>query len=250
MAAASGDSGGNGSVWTIGDVHGQAAMLSALLAALPRQNGDTTVFLGDYIDRGPDSAGVVRTALAEHDRAPNHTVLLWGNHEDMAATHFGIPAPSGYEYDPFDWFRNGGIAALESYGLRRPDLFSAPCPAELVRLFSLLRPFWRSPDPELSAYIWVHAGVPPGQTPERAAPDTLVWIRQEFLNVRDESGRIVVHGHTPFEAVRVWPDKIGIDTGAAYGGVLTALQLPERRLFQADARGRVTESPLPDPQSS
>ncbi len=238
-------SGGDGSVWAIGDVHGQMPMLDALLAGLPRTQNDTTVFLGDYVDRGPDSAGVVRRALAEYDAAPDRTVLLWGNHEDMAASHFKIPAPSGYDYDPFDWFRNGGIACLESFGLSRPDLFSAPCPPDLARLFGLLRTFWRSPDPVLAAYVFVHAGVPVGDTPETTRPDQLLWIRDEFLNRRDPSGRIVVHGHTPFREVRVLPDKIGIDTGAAYGGVLSALQLPARRVYQADAAGRVTAFPLP-----
>jgi serine/threonine protein phosphatase 1 len=236
----------HGSVWAIGDVHGQMPMLEALLAALPRTKNDTTVFLGDYIDRGPDSAGVVRRALAEYDAAPDRTVLLWGNHEDMAASYFKIPAPSGYDYDPSDWFRNGGIACLESFGLDRAELFSALCPPDMGRLFGLLRTFWRSPDPVLAAYTFVHAGVPVGDTPETARPDLLLWIRDEFLNYRDPSGRIVVHGHTPFQKVRVLPDKIGIDTGAAYGGVLTALQLPARHVYQADAAGHVTDFPLPE----
>jgi hypothetical protein len=123
------DGGGSavtGSVWAIGDVHGQRQMLETLLELLPRAAHDITVFLGDYIDRGPDSAGVVRRALAEYDQAPERTVLLWGNHEDMAASHFGFAAPSGYQYDPYDWFRNGGIAALESFGHRRPELFRCP----------------------------------------------------------------------------------------------------------------------------
>ena len=250
-ATATGDGGGSavtGSVWAIGDVHGQRQMLETLLELLPRAAHDITVFLGDYIDRGPDSAGVVRRALAEYDQAPERTVLLWGNHEDMAASHFGFAAPSGYQYDPFDWFRNGGIAALESFGHRRPELFRVPCPPEFERLFGLLRPFWRAPqnaDPALAPYIWVHAGVPPGQTPEEARPDTLLWIRDEFLNVNDPSGRIIVHGHTPFEAVRLRSDKIGIDTGAAYGGVLSALQLPERRIFQVARDGRTATFDLP-----
>ena len=233
------------SVWAVGDVHGQAAMLEALLKALPRGEEDVTVFLGDYIDRGPDTAAVVRRVLAEHDAAPERTVLLWGNHEDLAAEHFKLPSPSAMEYDPSDWFRNGGIKAMESFGFRKHELFTAPCPDELQRLFGLLQLFWRSDDPALSPYIWVHAGVPPGLTPEEAPPETLVWIRDQFLKTLDPSGRIVIHGHTPSEGIRLMPDKIGIDTGAAYGGVLTALQLPERRIFQADKRGRVSTFDLP-----
>lgn len=233
------------SIWAVGDVHGEAAMLEALLGALPRQPDDVTLFVGDFIDRGPDSAAVVRRVLAEYDAAPEHTVLLWGNHEDLAAQHWGVPAPSAWEYDPFDWFRNGGVETMQSYGWERPALFSAPCPEDLARLFPLLQLFWRSDDPALAPYIWVHAGVPPGLTPEESPRHELVWIRDTFLHVADRSGRIIVHGHTPTREVRVLPDKIGIDTGAVYGGVLTALQLPERRVFQADARGRVVHLDLP-----
>lgn len=233
------------SVWTIGDVHGQAAMLSALLAALPRADDDVTVFIGDYIDRGPDTAAVVRRVLKEHDKAPDRTVLLWGNHEDMAAEHFGLEAPCDLAYDPNDWFRNGGIQAMESYGHSTPDLFAAPCPDDLVRLFGLLTLFWRSDHPDLSDYIWVHAGVPPRQSPEETSPEALLWIREEFLDSTDPSGRVIVHGHTPFREVRARPDKIGVDTGAAYGGLLTALQLPERRVIQIDQKGRTLSLALP-----
>nr|CAA9216445.1 hypothetical protein AVDCRST_MAG63-253 [uncultured Armatimonadetes bacterium] len=232
------------SVWTVGDVHGQVAMLDALLDALPRKEADTTVFLGDYIDRGPDSSAVVRRVLREHDAAPERTVLLWGNHEDMAAEHFGLPNPSGFRYDSYDWFRNGGIEAMQSFGSAPPELFAAPCPEELGRLFGVLRLFWRSDDPALAPFVWVHAGVPPGQEPETAPPETLLWIREEFLHAPYQPGRVVVHGHTPFKQVRAQPDKIGVDTGAAYGGVLTALQLPERRVFQANARGKVVSLDL------
>lgn len=233
------------SVWAVGDVHGQAAKLNALLRELPRGEADTTVFLGDFIDRGPDSAAVVARVLREYDASPDRTVLLWGNHEDLAAQHFKLPSPSGLEYDPFDWFRNGGIQAMESYGLPQPDLFLAPCPDDLARLFGLLVPFWRSDDPLLAPYIWVHAGIPPGKTPEETSGEALVWIREVFLDTLDPSGRIVVHGHTPFREVRVRPDKIGIDTGAAFGGPLTALQLPERRIYQANEQGRVISFDLP-----
>lgn len=236
------------SVWAIGDIHGEAPTLDILLNALPREAGDWTVFLGDYIDRGPDSAKVVRTALAEYDAAPDHTVLLWGNHEDMAASHFLFEAPSHYIYDSYDWFRNGGTIALESFGLSTPDLFIAPCPEELDHLFLLLRTFFRGREtkiPGLEPYIFVHAGILPGREPEDSKGETLVWVREEFLNSFDPSGRIVVHGHTPREEVVVQPDKIGIDTGAVYGGLLTALQLPERRVYQVDGEGNVSISDLP-----
>lgn len=236
------------SVWAVGDVHGEIGHLTALLSALPRKPQDTTVFLGDYIDRGPDSAGVVRRVLAEYEAAPERTVLLWGNHEDMAASHFGFAAPSGFVYNPKDWFDNGGTQAMHSYGYLAHEAMTAPCPPDLARLFPLLQPFWRTGEgayPELSHCIWVHAGVLPGQPVQNAHGETLLWVRDEFLNVTDPSGRLVIHGHTPFRSVRVLPDKIGIDTGAVFGGRLSALQLPQRRVFQANARGQVVSFDLP-----
>lgn len=230
------------SVWAVGDVHGESAMLEALLAALPRGEEDYTVFLGDYIDRGPDSRAVVERALSEREAAPERTVLLWGNHEDMAAGYYHLPAPSGFDYDPQDWFHNGGKEALISYEVPYQQRATAPCPDGLMRLFPLLKTFWRPPAdlfPALSSHIFVHAGVLPGQQPEDAPGEILLWVREDFLGTVDPSGRVVVHGHTPFRQVRALPDKIGIDTGAVFGGVLTALQLPEHRVYQADREGRV-----------
>lgn len=236
------------SIWAVGDIHGRLAQLEALLDALPRQVGDFTVFIGDYIDRGPDSAGVVRRVLGEYDAAPERTILLWGNHEDLAAERFGAEAPSGFEYDPYDWFRNGGIETMDSYGYKeRRGVFTADCPPELARLFGLLKTFWRPPAnlfPDLVHVIFVHAGVPVSVEPEDAKGEELLWIREEFLNPIEASGRWVVHGHTPFEDVRVLPDKIGIDTGAGYGYKLTALQLPERRIYQANYDNAVTQRDL------
>jgi serine/threonine protein phosphatase 1 len=223
-------------------------MLDALLDALPRASDDITVFLGDFIDRGPDSARAVARALAEYDAAPDRTIFLWGNHEDMAATHFGFAAPSGFDYDPYDWFANGGLTTLQSYGHEPPGLFAAPCPEDLARLFPLLQTYWKAPAatfPDLQRYVWVHAGILAGQSAEESSGETLLWVREEFLDRVDTSGRIVVHGHTPFREVQIAADKIGIDTGAVFGGVLTALQLPERRLFQADGDGRVIQLKLP-----
>ena len=221
------------SVWAIGDIHGQAAMLEALLGALPRQPADTTVFLGDYLDRGPDSKKVVEFALAQ----PN-AVLLWGNHEDMAAFALGEPWPSLLDYDPYDWYRNGGWDTCSSFNLSREEAFTRACPELLLTLFSRLRTFWR--DPQTGIYF-VHAGIPPGVAPEECDAETLLWDR-ESLGMLDRSGRFYVCGHTPqLEGrPRVLPDKICLDTAAAYGGPLSALQLPERNLYQSFPDGKVT----------
>ncbi|GAB4457852.1 MAG: metallophosphoesterase family protein [Armatimonadaceae bacterium] len=239
------------SVWAIGDIHGECAKLEALLANLPREEDDITVYLGDYIDRGPDSAGVVRRVLADYDAAPGRTVLLWGNHEDMAAGRYGLSRPSSFEYDIFDWYRNGGIQAMKSWGHGDYDLFQADIPEELKRLVRMLKPYWTAPEdrfPKLKNCVWVHAGVLPDTPTEELSGDILLWVRDEFLHHPDELGRLVIHGHTPVRKVRVTSDKIGIDTGAVFGGMLTALQMPERRIYQADEDGKVTSEALPEPE--
>jgi serine/threonine protein phosphatase 1 len=222
-----------GSVWAIGDVHGQAGLLEKLLAALPRAPGDTTVFLGDYIDRGPDSKEVIEIALAQEN-----AVLLWGNHEDMAAFALGEPWPSLFDYDPYDWYQNGGWDTCTSLGLSREDAFRKVCPAHLLALFERLETFWRDP---ATGAIFVHAGVPPGVRPEDCDVDILLWDR-ENLNRFDPSGRVFICGHTPQLSGRplVKPDKLCLDTGAAYGGPLSALQWPERNLYQSFSGGKVS----------
>jgi len=232
----------------IGDIHGQGAMLDALLAALPRIEEDVTVFLGDYIDRGWSSSAVVARVQQMQDDAPDRTVLLWGNHEDLAAHHFGLPFPTGIDYDPMAWFHNGGVETMATYGWAMTEMLDAPCPPDLATLFPRLKTFYRPPIaifPELGNVVCVHAGLLPGELPEMASAETLLWVRDEFLEEIDrESGRLVIHGHTPLEAVVPMVDKIGIDSGAAYGGPLTALQLPERRIFQAFPDGQVTVGAL------
>ena len=235
------------SVYAIGDIHGEYAKLHALLRFLPRTGDDYTVFLGDYIDRGADSAKVVLRVLTEIADAPTRTVALWGNHEDMAAFNFGVPYPSAIRYDPWDWFRNGGTATMASWRIHPPETFNAVCPTELAQLFPHLKRFYKGSDTGIAgmeAYLFVHAGILPGQEPETTDGETLLWVRDEFLNSYNPSGRIVVHGHTPYASVRVHPDKIGIDTAAVRGGVLTCLRLPERVLYQADDNGLVTVSDL------
>lgn len=222
------------SVWAIGDVHGQATMLERLLESLPREPGDTTVFLGDYIDRGPDSARVVEIALAQPD-----AVLLWGNHEDMAAFALGEPWPTRIDYDLDDWYRNGGWETCASLNLSREDALRRQCPPLLVQLFSRLELFYRDPD---SGAIFVHAGIPPLTQPEDSDAETLLWDRDN-LKRRDPSGRIFVCGHTPQLSGQplVLPDKICIDTGAAYGGPLSALRWPERELYQSFPDGALLQ---------
>jgi len=226
-------------VWAIGDIHGQARLLDALLAELPRSPGDYTVFLGDYIDRGPDSPRVVERVLAEYDRDPGRTILLWGNHEVAAAGYFHRPNPLQWAPAGPMWPPKSFLTTLRSFGIAPSLVNSDPCPELLDRLFGLLRTYWRCTAPGLEHVLFVHAGVPPGARPEEADPGVLVSIRKEFTAVEDPSGRLIVFGHTTYEKVFQRVDKIGIDTGAGSGGALSALQLPAMRCYTADPEGSV-----------
>jgi serine/threonine protein phosphatase 1 len=238
--------------WVIGDIHGMHESLLWLLGELPRDSNDVTVFLGDYLDRGPDVAGVVETVLREYDAAPDRTALLWGNHEDMAASHFHHPsAPRTYEYDPYDWFRNGGLETLASYGLLPPECFTADCPEELERLFSLLIPYYHSPN---NGIVCVHAGLSPLEAPQNATYETLLWSR-ENNNRTQPPGRWVIHGHTPVVDVEVGEGVICIDTGCFRGGPLTALGFSSDikaplMIFQAFEDGIVRQSKISKARSA
>jgi serine/threonine protein phosphatase 1 len=242
------DSPTDATVWAIGDIHGQARLLERLLDTLPRKPGDITIFLGDYLDRGLDSREVVERVLAEYDRAPEHTVLLWGNHEAAAAGYFGQPNPFGWQPSGPVWPSNSFLPTLRSFGLSPTFGEPDPCPPSLVRLFGLLRTFWRCPYPALEHVIFVHAGVPPGRQPEDTSPRDLLGIRAEFTQVIDPSGRLVVFGHTWSKTVFQRPDKIGIDTGAGHGGPLSALELPALRLYKAYPDGSTQSHPLLTPE--
>jgi len=226
----------------IGDIHGQAEALARLLARLEgrRAPGDRLVFIGDYIDRGPDSRRAVELALAAPRRWPGPVTPLKGNHEAML-----LRALEGDPEMTLLWLENGGIETLASYGIRlgEPD-WRERFPADHVAFFRSLR-LW---DEDEHAY-YVHAGFEPGVPPAENDEETLLWIREAFIESDYAWEKPVVFGHTPqytlppgrgFDLKRlVWrplvrPEKIGIDTGSAYGGPLTALVLPEREFVQVE----------------
>lgn len=216
-------------VYAVGDVHGMAEKLVAIhraiaadLAARPIARA-TLIHLGDTIDRGPESA----LALAEiaAPPAPGITLVnLRGNHEAMA-----LPVLAGANGAARElWMRNGGGATLASFGIdpRTPaTTWAATMPAEPLRLLAGLGLMYRA-----GGYFFVHAGLRPGVPIEEQDPLDLVWIREPFLSYRGEFGAVVVHGHTPMREPVVRANRIGVDTGAVFGGALTAVILEADRM--------------------
>jgi serine/threonine protein phosphatase 1 len=221
-----------GRLFAIGDIHGCPGELEALLDGLPLEPGDTICFVGDYIDRGPDSRRVIELLLQARRRSDVGWVFLKGNHEDMCLAFLGRGGHWGES-----WMANGGAAAVRSYGV---DARSEPAVVEgaipephLAFLDALQRAFrW-------NGYLLVHAGIRPGIPWAEQTDDDLLWIREEFLLHPHGLPETVVFGHTPARQPIVHlPYKIGIDTGLVYGGALTALELPAQVLHQVSAGSR------------
>ncbi|MDH3519578.1 MAG: metallophosphoesterase [Myxococcales bacterium] len=223
-------------LYAVGDIHGEREKLEALLAALPLQHGDRVVFVGDYVDRGPDARGVV-DLLIEFSRR-HLCVFLIGNHESMFLDFLGWRRNEYFAGDAF--LANGGDRTLVSYGYfdcDDPDPLRFELPPEHVAFYRNLRLHHREGD-----YVFVHAGIGRQLLDEsdvsfalkRARCEDLLWDRGG-IDLPHRLGVTLVYGHTPDPSFQVrWnvPFGIGIDTGAVYGGPLTAIRLPDETLFQ------------------
>ncbi len=227
--------------YAVGDVHGRLDCLEGLLKDIradAARTGEsaTLVFLGDLVDRGPESAGVVEQVCAlrrSGDWAAVESIM--GNHEEAMLLFLEDAA-----FGP-TWMKHGGGPTLASYGVTPPDAaepeawepvrmaFREALPAEHLDLVIASKPSLLWGD-----YIFVHAGLRPGVPLASQDPHDLRWIRAEFLTSRRPFEKVVVHGHTPSEEPEFKPWRIGLDTGAYATGVLTALKLhgAERHILQ------------------
>lgn len=217
-------------VYAIGDIHGRADLLHDLQAmilddATGVEGRKVVVYLGDYIDRGRDSRGVVES-LVEAPLPGFEVIHLMGNHDAWM-----IECLDGDGLD-VAWLLNGGTATLTSYGVSLDaglafeeleaagrDLNQA-VPEAHREFFRALRLSHAEGD-----YLFVHAGIRPGVPLAEQVRDDLMWIREEFLYSNRDHGKIVVHGHTPSHEVQLRPNRIGIDTGAFATDRLTCLVL-------------------------
>lgn len=209
--------------FVIGDIHGCLHLLEALLARIPwNPQEDRLVFLGDYIDRGPDSKGVIDLILKLRRASPGVRCLL-GNHEDLFREYL-----SRKNLIPF--ILNGGDATLTSYRRAFPTEGEIHVPEDHRAFFHSLEPWI-----ELEDYYLVHAGLRPGIPIEKQKIEDLLWIREPFLYSDYDFGKRVIFGHTPLQEPLVTKTKIGLDTGAVYGNRLTCLELPAFVFHSVDA---------------
>jgi serine/threonine protein phosphatase 1 len=214
----------DGRLFAIGDIHGCADELTAMLEKIAPCAGDTVVFVGDYIDRGPSSREVI-DYLIEFERGPAAAVFLKGNHEDMLLNFMGYPGHYGESFEI-----NGGAQTLESYGMagREPAEVSALMPERHIEFLRNLQHCYRRPP-----YLFVHAGILPGRTLEEQSAEDMLWIRHDFIFHPHSLDSTVVFGHTPMRTVMLdLPFKLGIDTGLVYGGKLSCVELTEGVAYQ------------------
>jgi serine/threonine protein phosphatase 1 len=228
-------------LYAVGDIHGRVDLLNALLDLISddvtAEAGEaqvTLLFLGDYVDRGPDSNLVIETLRQLKAYAGDRVVALKGNHEEAMLGFLDDPATGAL------WTDFGGRETLRSYGVNPPPLradaegwvrardeFLAAVPEDHLSFLRSLRL-----TETIGDYVFVHAGVRPGVALADQVERDLLWIREEFLQSRRAMEQVVVHGHTPTERPSVADGRIGVDTGAYATGVLTALVLQgEARSF-------------------
>jgi len=177
---------------------------------------DQVVFLGDYIDRGPDSRGVIDYLLNFHERWPQ-TVFLKGNHEAMLLDFL-----AGHER--LRYLLSGGETTLCSY--REKEQLTIP-PIHLQFLHDLRLYF------ETEHHLFVHAGLRPEISLKNQREEDLLWIREDFLKSNYRWNKTIVFGHTPMRKPLLGPDRIGLDTGAAYGRCLSCCDVVSRKIWMA-----------------
>jgi serine/threonine protein phosphatase 1 len=212
-------------VYAIGDVHGCLDRLVALheaiaedIAARPAEN-TTLVHLGDYVDRGSDSAQVIDWLINRPPVPADNIVNLMGNHELMM-----LSAVAGLDPEAAGlWMVNGGADSLLSWGIS-----CSVAPAEWARRIPRQHLIFirdLAPSHRIGPYLFVHAGIRPGVPLDQQSRQDLLWIREPFLSSQDDHGAVIVHGHTPKREPVVQANRIAIDTGAVLGGDLTCVVL-------------------------
>jgi serine/threonine protein phosphatase 1 len=215
-------------IYAIGDIHGRADLLQDVIARIDEDiqrrpiafAGE--VYVGDYIDRGADSKGVIDLLAVR--LVQNHAICLRGNHEALME-EFLYDNPSALD----GWRQLGGLATLASYGITPTrgetaeevqHALRAALPTTHQLFLRCLRNNIRCGD-----FLFVHAGIRPGVRLDAQDPNDLMWIRDEFLNSAADHGLYVVHGHTPVPHADIRDNRVNIDTGAWRSGILTCIAI-------------------------
>jgi serine/threonine protein phosphatase 1 len=233
-------------VYAVGDIHGRLDLLEEIQglilddAATAPERRKVIVYVGDYIDRGPNPRSVVER-LAGRPLPGFEGVHLMGNHEAMMLDFLrDIEAGPG-------WMWNGGGATLRSYGVAAPRSWTDTKQLEAARrgLAEALPDSHRAFLERLALshregdYLFAHAGIRPGVPLDAQEPHDLIWIRDEFLFSRSDHGAVVVHGHTIVDVPMRLPNRIAIDTGAYLTGRLTCLVLAGERVAAMQTEAHV-----------
>lgn len=239
--------------YAIGDIHGHLDLLKGVHdlidTDMARHGAGQVVHVGDLVDRGPDSRGVVEF-LRQGIASGQNWVVLKGNHDRLFTLFLQDPEAR----DPglraiYSWLhpKLGGGTTLDSYGVpNASDRPLGPVHAEALAAvpqshvdFLSSRPAWyRSGD-----VIFVHAGVRPGIAIQDQSEDDLVWIRKGFLDHEDPFEALIVHGHTAIDTPTHFGNRVNIDSSAAYGGPLSVVVIEGTQVFHLTANGRVPLNP-------
>ena len=216
----------------VGDIHGRLDLLNAILTTLDSSNIQPIIFLGDYVDRGPHSADVLKTLFKLQTTCPDNVICLMGNHERMMLDFLDDPLGRGAR-----WLRNGGIETVASFGISalsekldpdtaiaQSDALGRAMPEGLIDWMRNLPKHWHSGN------IWcVHAGMDPRASPTTQKSGALLWGHKDFALIERVDDAIVVHGHTIVPLPQFTRGRIAIDTGAYRTGALTVAQIGPQR---------------------
>ncbi|WP_179378375.1 metallophosphoesterase [Jannaschia marina] len=246
--------------YAVGDLHGYSGQLDRVLALIEADGGADApvVFLGDYVDRGPDARGVLERLIAGRAAGRDWTCLL-GNHDHLFLRFLQDGTTTELAVGPdVNWLhpRGGGATTLASYGLDVPfeaqktgargataravlhDLALAAVPAAHRAFLESCPRLHRTAD-----HVFVHAGLRPGVPVGAQDPHDLIWIREPFLSDPRDHGALVVHGHTPLDAARHHGNRVNLDSGAGFGKPATVAWIEGRRAWSLTETGRVELTP-------
>lgn len=209
----------NKRTFIIGDIHGCLDMLRGLMDKIDWDpEKDSIIFLGDYIDRGKDSRGVIDYIIGLKQMSRNIQCLM-GNHEELFLNYINGQDEGTFLY-------NGGVNTLNSYYYSENRKIDSDHIDFLKSLLLMI---------ELDDYYIVHAGMKPGvDVKDQTAKDTL-WIREPFIFSDYDFGKRIIFGHTPFSSPLIMENKIGLDTGAVFGNKLTCLEIPAMKFYSVEA---------------